>query len=180
MLTPPNDTIAPLSGVEALDRLLNAALVFLLLYAVMTWFSHRFVLGFDQQSELCLLGHHRWYLIDRAATPKASGDLLAFRSDSRMAPELKPGTMVVKRVEGLATDRIELMPHGVRIEGLITPVNYPHRERLQDRANPNGAYWILPEGHYWVMGDHVRSFDSRYFGPVQPQQVLGVAYALPF
>jgi conjugal transfer pilin signal peptidase TrbI len=33
---------------------------------------------------------------------------------------------------------------------------------------------------YWVMGDQPKSFDSRYWGVVYQQQIIGKAYALPF
>ena len=37
----------------------------------------------------------------------------------------------------------------------------------------------LGSNQFWVMGDHRLSFDSRYWGPVYPQQIIGKAYVLP-
>ncbi|NDG89011.1 MAG: S26 family signal peptidase, partial [Gammaproteobacteria bacterium] len=33
---------------------------------------------------------------------------------------------------------------------------------------------------YWAMGDQPKSFDSRYWGVVYQQQVVGKAYVLSF
>lgn len=163
-----------------LDRLLNALLIFILLYAFFAWFSYRFHVGHDSQSVLCLQGNHRWYLIDRMTQNAELGDLVAYRSDERMAPEIPLGTLVVKRVEALSGDRVDLESTGIRIQGEFRPARYPHRTRLKERALPKGSHLLMPEGSLWVMGDHPRSFDSRYFGPITAEQIIGVAHALPF
>ena len=163
-----------------LDRLLNAVLVFVLLHALVSWFSHRFLIGHDAQTTLCLSGNHRWYLIDKAEKSPELGDLVAYRSDARMAPELPLGTLVVKRVEALGGDRVDLETQGIRIQGELRPVRFPHRQRLKDRALSDHEGMVIPDTSLWVMGDHPRSFDSRYFGPVSAQQIIGVARALPF
>ena len=163
-----------------LDRFLNGVLIFLLIYSVFSWFSHRFVIGHDGQKTQCLEGNHRWYLIDRGTHALNPGDLVAYRSDARMAPEFPQGTLVVKRVEAVSGDAVDLETQGLRIQGLMQSIRFPHRERLKDRAIPSGSRWIIPEGSVWVMGDHPRSFDSRYFGPIDERQIVGVAHALPF
>jgi conjugal transfer pilin signal peptidase TrbI len=97
-----------------------------------------------------------------------------------MAPEIPLGTLVVKLVEATEGDAVEFEFQGLRIQGQWHPVRYPHRERLKDRALPQGTRLIVPERAVWVMGDHPRSFDSRYFGPIEDPQIIGVAHALPF
>lgn len=163
-----------------LERLLNALLIFLVLHTLIAWFSNRFVIGHDAQSVLCLKGQHRWYLIDREAKPQGSGDLLAFRSDARMAPEIPTGTLVVKRIEGVSGDAIDIEHRRLVIQGLGLETPFPHRDRLRGRALPEGTSLVIPEDAYWVMGDHPKSLDSRYFGAIGSDQVIGVAHALPF
>lgn len=163
-----------------LERLLNGLLIFLVLHALIAWFSNRFVIGHDTQSVLCLKGQHRWYLIDREAKPHGSGDLLAFRSDDRMAPEIPNGSLVVKRIEAVSGDTIDIEHRRLVIQGLGFETAFPHRDRLKGRALPEGTSLVLPEDTYWVMGDHPKSFDSRYFGAIAANQVVGVAHALPF
>jgi len=163
-----------------LERLLDGALVFLILYGLFGWFGHRFLLGHDNQNVLCLAGNHRWYLIDRQQRHLTPGDLVAYRSDAKMAPEIPLGTLVVKRVEATEGDAVDFEVRGLRIQGQMHPLRYPHRERLKDRALPIGTRLMVPPGAVWVMGDHPRSFDSRYFGPIEDAEIIGVAYALPF
>lgn len=162
------------------DRLLNAVLVFVLIHTLMAWFSHRFVVGHDAQKFLCLKGDHRWYLIDRSQRTPELGDLVAYRSDEKMVPEFPLGTLVVKRVEALPGDAVDLETQGIRIQGEMRPARYPHRARLMGRALAEGSRLIVPDEGLWVMGDHPRSFDSRYFGPIENRLIIGVAYALPF
>jgi conjugal transfer pilin signal peptidase TrbI len=163
-----------------LERLLNALLIFLVLHALIAWFSNRFLIGHDAQSVLCLKGQNRWYLIDRDAKPQGTGDLLAFRSDDRMAPEIPNGTLVVKRIEAVSGDAIAIEHRRLVIQGIGFETPFPHRGRLKERALPEGTVLVLPEDAYWVMGDHPKSFDSRYFGAIAADQVVGVAHALPF
>jgi conjugal transfer pilin signal peptidase TrbI len=162
------------------DRSLNAAMVFLVFYAAMTWFQHRFVIGHDGQSELCLSGNHRWYLIDRTQKNLDLGDFVAFRSGPSQAPEIPVGTLMVKRIDGLPGDHIQVEPRGIRIEEILYAVPYPHRGTLGDRAIPIGTDILLSEDEIWVMGDHPRSFDSRDYGPIPESHIVGKAYALPF
>jgi len=37
---------------------------------------------------------------------------------------------------------------------------------------------VVPPGHLWMMGATADSFDSRYWGFLHEQQVIGRAYAL--
>jgi len=46
-------------------------------------------------------------------------------------------------------------------------VSFPAENfHLGDYVGPSGFEGIIPEDCYWVKGDHRRSYDSRYFGPV--------------
>jgi conjugal transfer pilin signal peptidase TrbI len=38
----------------------------------------------------------------------------------------------------------------------------------------------VPASALWATGTHPKSFDSRYWGFVYDQQIIGRAYALPF
>lgn len=168
------------SQMVILERLVDAMLVLVLIHALMAWFSHRFIVGHDQQRILCLDGNTRWYLIDRQQKPMIEGDLVAFRSDPRMAPDIPVGTLIVKRIEGVPGDAINIGHSHLWIQGIVYELPYPHREQLGLRALPEGTHLIVPDDHFWVMGDHPRSFDSRYIGPISPEQIVGVAHALPF
>ena len=38
--------------------------------------------------------------------------------------------------------------------------------------------YIVEPGHYFMMGEHFRSYDSRYWGTVHENQIVGRAYPL--
>jgi conjugal transfer pilin signal peptidase TrbI len=158
--------------------LLNALLVGLMVYGLMAHLKDRYLIGHDGQLEPCLLGQPRWFLIDTQAVAGHAGDLIAFRSDDRMAPEIPQGTLVIKRIEGVEGQRIRIEALGLGLDQQRLSLPYPHRDRLKDRALPPGKTLELKSGEYFVLGDHPRSFDSRYFGAIAASQWVGVAHAL--
>jgi signal peptidase I len=120
----------------------------------------------------------------------------------------KDGTRLVKRVIGLPGDRIALHANQLTINGqpvawsdanktwstyatdlekreatVITEtlgtvphpiISLPRQVALRDFAEV-----VVPAGQYFMMGDNRdRSFDSRYFGFVPRQQILGRANAV--
>lgn len=158
--------------------LINAALVAASIGALLATFKARFLIGHDHQREPCLAGSPRWFLIDTLQDHAMAGDLIAFRADQRMAPEVPPGTLVVKRIKGTSGDSIEIQALSLEIDGNRYPMPYPHRPHLGNRALRPGTQITLPTDHYFVLGDHPRSFDSRYFGPIRKEQWVGIAHVL--
>jgi signal peptidase I len=129
------------------------------------------------------------------------GDIAVFYSP-------KDGTRLVKRVIGLPGDRISLRANQLTINGqpvawsdadktwrtyatpqekreatlrvetlgsVLHPImSLPHQVALRDFDEVT-----VPAGQYFMMGDNRdRSFDSRYFGFVPRQQILGRANAV--
>jgi signal peptidase I len=126
------------------------------------------------------------------------GDIVVFHSP-------KDGTRLVKRVIGLPGDTIELQNERLIINGrpveyaspdpsMAAQLTAPERdhssfatEKLSTRQHAimaiSGVPAMrtfgpirVPEGHYFMMGDNRdNSFDSRYFGTVPRNQILGRA-----
>lgn len=129
------------------------------------------------------------------------GDIVVFYSP-------KDGTRLVKRTIGLPGDVIELRHDQLFINGEVVEYKPIAEELLRDlapadRANseyaserlPGRSHLVagipavpamrdfgpyhVPEGSYFMMGDNRdNSFDSRYFGPVKRDRILGRATAV--
>jgi signal peptidase I len=86
-------------------------------------------------------------------------------------------TLLLKRVEGVEGDTIEIDHDNVILNGV--PVQEPYLETANSAADTSGNDFgpkKVPEGAIYVMGDNRRnSYDSRYFGVVKLSQVRGKA-----
>lgn len=92
---------------------------------------------------------------------------------------------LIKRVVALGGERIEVRECVVYIDGqqLVEPYLDPthlSRPDLTARCSMvTMAPQIVPEGHVFVMGDNrAASFDSRMFGPVREDLIVGRAFVV--
>ena len=123
----------------------------------------------------------RWFFV-RVAPPEdiRYGDYLAFRWTG---PGLPAGATLIKRVAGLPGDTVTRVPgqdgtHDFYVNALHAGLAKA-RSRLGDRLAP-GPAGIIPPGHYYVMGTHPDSLDSRYAlaGWIPAERLIGRAHPL--
>ena len=118
------------------------------------------------------------------------------------------GTRMVKRVIGLPGDRVELVDNQVFVNGKaleyepldswfveqISKDERPKRlfasEALGTRTHPvmitpgrlaprTGGPFVVPDGHYFMMGDNRdNSLDSRFYGAVARDRIVGKSTAV--
>lgn len=124
------------------------------------------------------------------------GDVMVF------FPPHRPETYFIKRVVGLAGDEIRYTNNVLYINGeeqpqtlvaALPPLN-PQFQLMKEtlagvehdmrkhvvagRLSRHGS-WIVPEGHYFMMGDNRDdSSDSRDWGPVSEDAIVGKAFAV--
>ena len=123
----------------------------------------------------------RYYLILPLHWPFSTeikpGDYIAFRTDKRVLPYYRPGVIFGKRVIGVPGDRLEVKGRDFYING-----RWIARARETDSlGNPAPLFKYngrIPEGCYFVLGHHPRSFDSRYWGFVYKKAIIGKLYPL--
>lgn len=100
----------------------------------------------------------------RFSQPKR-GDIVAFRNDEDARP------LFIKRVVGLPGDRIAVDRGRVFVNG--TGLNEPYVRHPDDRSFPEA---IVPPHAVYVLGDNrLNSEDSRFFGPVPDDRLVGRA-----
>lgn len=120
------------------------------------------------------------------------------------------GTRMVKRVIGLPGDRIELVDNQVFVNGVsldyaeldsrfVEQIPAEQKsahlfveETLGDKPHPvmitpqrsssrTSGPFIVPEGHFFMMGDNRdNSMDSRFYGAVARKRIVGRATAVAF
>jgi conjugative transfer signal peptidase TraF len=75
---------------------------------------------------------------------------------------------LIKRVVGVAGDRVTVTNHGVEINGQPVPNSKPLDLDTKGQALPHvRGIFMLKQGEIWTAGEHPNSFDSRYFGFVK-------------
>lgn len=85
---------------------------------------------------------------------------------------------MLKPVVAVAGDYVEITAGGVAVNGHLVGNSAALHRDSQGREMP----WLAPrsfvvaEGELWLISSYnSRSFDSRYFGPLSVQKVLGIA-----
>ncbi|MFC4258338.1 signal peptidase I [Marinobacter lacisalsi] len=120
------------------------------------------------------------------------GDIMVFRYP------VDGETNYIKRVVGLPGDRIRYRNKTLYVNGEEVPTRFVARlpplvmleEQLgdvehmiyRDTRNRSGAgenEWVVPDGHYFMMGDNRdNSKDSRFWGMVPDEMVVGKAFLI--
>jgi signal peptidase I len=125
----------------------------------------------------------QYVLVDKL-TPRWStykrGDIIVFDPPETWTTG---GTTVpfIKRVIGVAGDTVELRDGFVYVNGVKLDEPYIYEDNgVPQRTDPQGSgvtKWLIADGQLLVMGDHrENSADSRSFGPIEIQHVIGRAW----
>jgi conjugal transfer pilin signal peptidase TrbI len=156
--------------------LVKAALVAITLFLAFDAIAKRYRLGIDWQVERCL-PDTRAVLIDLRSDMPNRGELIAFRGRG-LDPLFADGAHMVKILVGLPGDRIEITPERTAVNGIEVAAGLELAERLGQTPDAFARAFVVPEGQYFGVGKSDNSFDSRYFGLIKREQVLGKAWRL--
>ncbi|WP_369177782.1 signal peptidase I [Candidatus Thiodubiliella endoseptemdiera] len=131
------------------------------------------------------------------------GDVIVFRYPNYEHQKAYKGADFIKRVIGIPGDKIEYINDKLTVNG--TAIKYknigtykgiekgtgmtgykhkremlapnPHNILLSPNTNSRNVKLIVPQGHYFVMGDNrAHSSDSRFWGFVPEQYIIGRAF----
>ncbi len=199
MTTPPNSSRDQTDWLTSLQSLLATVViaVFVITYIVQAFqipsvsMENTLLIGdYLLVDKLCYGGSGSWLIPYR---PIRRGDIIVFHYP------VNPSQHFVKRVIGVPGDRIHLVNKRVFVNGVPLPEPYvrvfkPERNFFRDDfprldvLDPgiNADWWvqmpklvedgqlIIPEGHYFAMGDNRDdSSDSRYWGFVPRENIVG-------
>jgi len=95
----------------------------------------------------------------------------AFAADRRILPADTPA---LKRVAALKGDRVCRFGQAVSVNGVSVA-----RARWSDGLGRRMPVWngcqVLKDGEVFLLADHPKSFDGRYFGVTKTRRIIGVA-----
>ena len=85
------------------------------------------------------------------------------------------GELIVKRIVGLPCETVIMQNDHTYVNGRLLSEPYALSSVRIDRSTPLGKAKVIPRDYYFVLGDNrSRSLDSRTFGPVPRDSILGV------
>ena len=141
-------------------------------------FQSRYRLGIDPQQTLSM--DARVFVVDIKDRKIERGKSYVF-SVRNASPVYEDGTEMVKRAVGLPGDVVRIDEYfSITVNGRPAGQGLWHLQN-QDMRTVRERFTgtrVLGEDEYWMMGLSVKSFDSRYFGPVRSEQIRGRAYGL--
>jgi|TARA_R110000851_G_scaffold282582_2_gene436146 conjugal transfer pilin signal peptidase TrbI len=158
--------------------LIKLMLLLVVMVAVGAFASKRYQIGYDFQNISSIPGK-RLYVIDKWDNELDLGNRYAFKSQG-LEPIFDDGSIMVKILEAGPGDLVE-----VNDSYQVIINNAPTVYRGLDQATRIGqekdsfvGKGELGEDEFWFMGTHSLSFDSRYYGAVSLNQVIGRAYPI--
>jgi signal peptidase I len=181
----PVDTGSPPAVKEPVSRFVRELIETLLLAALIFFLVRLVVLNFrvDGESMLPNFDDGQMLLVNRNAyehldingnvfypfDPPERGDVVVFN------PPNDSDKPYIKRIIGLPGDEVTFSDGHVNINGEPLAEDY-----IQDRTRCGRADTcdvVVPEGEVFVLGDHrSNSSDSRVFGPVPVENIIGKAW----
>jgi signal peptidase I len=163
-----------------LEILETVVLTLILFWVIQSFVAQPFqVQQFSMQNTI---QDRQFVLVDRL-TPHFDayhrGDIIVFTPPQAVeeSPDQKP---FIKRVIGVAGDTVDIHDGKVFVNGI--ELDEPYVYSVDGKAQPtvpedDTHTWTIALGHLFVMGDHrARSSDSRVFGPIAVDKVIGRAW----
>lgn len=84
------------------------------------------------------------------------------------------GERLVKRIIGLPGEHVKYIDDKLYINGQVVAEDFVTASSTLDYDLMNLNYEVVPENHYFVMGDNRdKSIDSRFIGPIAKSDVIG-------
>jgi len=150
--------------------------------AYVFYFADRYTIGFNQAAENCL--KTSLFIIDHYDRDIKEGDLVAFsmNKDNHYFPK---GMQWVKRVAAAPNSSITVSRHEININGeRVIPLDMNSVMYTIGRDFPETTYdeflgeRTTADDEWFLVGETIYSYDSRYWGNVKTQDIIGKAYAI--
>ena len=139
-------------------------------------FGSRYRFDYDPQTVKCLPGYS-FFLVDTKDKALVRGHIYAFHSD-KLKPFFSNSDHMAKVLVGLPGDQVQINAKGIFVNGACVGHGLTYAD-IHGRT-PQQLYGktTLKPNQYWFMGKSDQSFDSRYWGTVSNEQIIGRVYPL--
>ena len=157
---------------------LKAGMILIALILAGKWFSSRYIIAGDPYKIRCIQ-EYSIYLIDKRDTTLVRDKLYLFRSKD-LSPVYPAGTQILKYLRGMPGDQVEVARNDqIRVNNQVVAYGLAlAEEKLGKRPESFHGKGVLQQDEFWFMGTSPRSFDSRYWGSVKREDILGRAYPI--
>jgi signal peptidase I len=172
--SPRSRPVAVGCAIELIETLVLTLLIFV---GVQTFVAQPYQVEQESMERTVLPGEY--ILVDKL-TPRFDGykrgDIIVFHPPSGFSIGPEGDQPFIKRIIGLPRDTIEVRDGHVAVNGHELSEPYVFDEQ-PTTARPGTDRWVVPDGDYFVMGDHRQaSTDSRDFGPIRASDIIGRAW----
>lgn len=143
---------------------------------MMLMFFSRFKLSPDLQEYRCL---EQWlFLVDKHDQELEKGYMVAFRHHEG-AKKIPKGIGLIKILRGVEGDHIKVTEHYTEVNGERFDVTMTFGLKVLDETAPlYEKEFTVQQDHYFFMGTTNFSNDSRFWGTISKEHVVGRAYAI--
>lgn len=143
----------------------------LILFAGITCIKKKYVIGISSQEVKCL--PYVVYLVIKDEFNPNSDQYVSFKADyGNLEPYYPDGTLLFKKVIGRPGDLLEVIDNKYFINKKLVG-----EARTADKNGNRFKRLIfngrIPDDSLFVMGTEPRSYDSRYYGLIKLNQVIG-------
>jgi signal peptidase I len=109
-----------------------------------------------------------------------AGDIVTFEDPTGAVSPENQGRVLIKRCIAIEGQTVDLKDGRVVVDGVALDESYTHGKRSEPLETMSGVTinypYTIPADSVWVMGDNrTNSLDSRYFGPVSQDKLIGKA-----
>lgn len=165
-----------------LDRLpgrrwwLKTAVATAAVVAITGHLATRFGIRIDPQVERCIPGA-RAFLVDRHDRDVGSGDLVAFEPPD-LGSLSEADAAFVKRVAALPGERVVVGAQETRVGERVVARGLAAAATIGVEPARFVRTETVPADSLWVVAPGRKSVDSRYWGALDEDRVIGTAYVL--
>ena len=161
----------------ALGRIERGPFLFALLGAlaivVLFWAKVPVSVGFDPNDEKCLPDLHLSLMLHYRPEHVADEDLVFWAPRGELSYVKQQ--YVMKQVAAVQGDHVVIKGGNVFVNGQLKAKGLPLAALYQKRADELERDEVVPAGVAFVLGQHPRSDDSRYWGYIPVKNLAGVA-----